>query len=225
MVAGCCATLAIRYRYDKESPRGARLAAPGNSPTGSATRYSGDINCRSRRRKFWPPSTPIFGVHRVPAFFQVSCLASRSMTASARSGPRANSWSNRSRARSVGSGIGVARKSRATEKPYQLLDGHSRSPQGAEVSESSNNSGGSSTASIAAKEIARFESTPTSDPITTADHNEYFGATRPGVALRELFHLTGGETDRTRIEAALAVQRTDPRQVVMTRRNDQTAAH
>jgi hypothetical protein len=74
----------------------------------------------------------------------------------------------------------------------------------------------SPTASIAREMISEANDTPASEAISTADHNQTLADLAPDAALRELYHLTGGETDRTRLEAAAAVQRTDQRPVVMT---------
>jgi hypothetical protein len=79
------------------------------------------------------------------------------------------------------------------------------------------NSGGSSTADIARSVISESDSTPASEAITPVDYNERFIDARPDLALRELHQLTGGDTHRTRVHAALAMQRTDPRTLVMTR--------
>lgn len=74
----------------------------------------------------------------------------------------------------------------------------------------------SSTSGIARSVIAESNSTPASDPVTTLDHNRAFADAAPEAALRELFHLTGGETDITRLAASAAIQRTDARPVVRT---------
>ena len=74
---------------------------------------------------------------------------------------------------------------------------------------------GSSTA-IARSVISEAGTNPASEAITTTESNNSFANAHPDAALREVFHLSGGETDGTRLAAAINVARSDSRPVVMT---------
>ena len=79
------------------------------------------------------------------------------------------------------------------------------------MSENSN-----TTASIAAQEIARAESTLAESPIRTTPANEAYARVAPQAALAEVRSLAGEGASKTRIAAAMNIVRSDPRNTVMT---------